>query len=44
MAHFIGYWVVGLPVAWVLCFPYGWGVRGILGRADGRADPDRRWC
>jgi multidrug resistance protein, MATE family len=28
-AHFIGYWIFGLPVAWALCFHYGWGVRGI---------------
>ena len=28
-AHFAGYWIVGMPVAWFLCFPYGWGVTGI---------------
>ena len=28
-AHLIFYWVVGLPVAYVLCFPYGWGAAGI---------------
>jgi MATE family multidrug resistance protein len=29
IAHFIGYWVIGMPVAWALCFPAGWGARGI---------------
>ena len=29
IAHFIGYWVFGLPVAWALCFRYGQGVRGL---------------
>jgi MATE family multidrug resistance protein len=29
IAHFIGYWVFGMPVAYLLCFRYGWGVRGI---------------
>jgi len=28
-AHFTGYWLVGLPVSWVLCFPLGWGAAGI---------------
>ena len=28
-AHFIFYWMVGLPVAYLLCFPYGWGAAGI---------------
>jgi MATE family multidrug resistance protein len=28
-AHFAGYWIVGMPVAWFLCFTYGWGVTGI---------------
>ena len=28
-AHFTGYWVIGLPVAYLLCFPYGWGAAGI---------------
>jgi MATE family multidrug resistance protein len=28
-AHFGGYWVLGMPVAWALCFRYGWGVRGL---------------
>jgi len=29
LAHLAGYWIVGLPVAYVLCFSYGWGVTGI---------------
>lgn len=29
LAHFGGYWIVGLPMAWVLCFPLGWGASGI---------------
>jgi len=29
LAHLIGYWVIGLPLAYLLCFPYGWGVPGI---------------
>jgi MATE family multidrug resistance protein len=29
IAHFVGYWVVGMPVVYVLCFPLGWGAPGI---------------
>jgi MATE family multidrug resistance protein len=29
LAHLAGYWAVGLPVAYVLCFPLGWGAPGI---------------
>jgi MATE family multidrug resistance protein len=29
LAHFAGYWLVGMPLSWALCFPWGWGVRGI---------------
>src|ERR1035438_8090887 len=29
LAHFAGYWILGMPVAWFLCFTYGWGVTGI---------------
>jgi len=29
IAHFIGYWVLGMPIVYVLCFPMGWGARGI---------------
>jgi multidrug resistance protein, MATE family len=29
VAHFIGYWVIGMPVVYVLCFPLGWGAPGI---------------
>jgi multidrug resistance protein, MATE family len=27
--NIIGHWVFGLPVGWVLCFRYGWGVAGL---------------
>jgi MATE family multidrug resistance protein len=29
LAHFAGYWIIGLPVAYILCFPMGWGAAGI---------------
>ena len=29
ITHFIGYWILGLPTAYVLCFASGWGVLGI---------------
>jgi MATE family multidrug resistance protein len=29
LAHLIGYWVIGMPVAYLLCFLYGWGAPGI---------------
>ena len=29
LAHLAGYWLIGMPVAYVLCFTYGWGVTGI---------------
>jgi multidrug resistance protein, MATE family len=29
IAHFCGYWAVGLPAAYLLCFQYGLGVRGL---------------
>jgi MATE family multidrug resistance protein len=29
LAHLLGYWLVGLPVAYTLCFPLGWGASGI---------------
>jgi MATE family multidrug resistance protein len=28
-AHLVGYWIFGMPIAWLLCFRYGWGVSGI---------------
>jgi MATE family multidrug resistance protein len=28
-AHLAGYWIIGLPVVYVLCFPLHWGVSGI---------------
>jgi MATE family multidrug resistance protein len=29
LAHFGGYWLVGLPLAYVLCFSFGWGASGL---------------
>lgn len=29
VVHLIGYWAIGLPVAYLLCFRYGWGAPGI---------------
>jgi multidrug resistance protein, MATE family len=29
LAHLGGYWVIGLPVSYILAFPLGWGARGI---------------
>ena len=29
LAHLIGYWVIGLPISYVLCFQYGWGAAGL---------------
>jgi multidrug resistance protein, MATE family len=29
LAHLIGYWALGLPVIYVLCYPLHWGVSGI---------------
>jgi MATE family multidrug resistance protein len=29
LAHLAGYWAIGLPVCYVLCFRLGWGVSGI---------------
>jgi MATE family multidrug resistance protein len=29
IAHFVGYWVIGMPVIYVLCFRLGWGASGI---------------
>ena len=29
LAHLAGYWAVGLPVAYLLCFPFRWGAAGI---------------
>jgi MATE family multidrug resistance protein len=28
-AHLVGYWIFGMPIAWLLCFHYDWGVSGI---------------
>jgi MATE family multidrug resistance protein len=29
VAHFVGYWILGMPVVYVLCFRLGWGAPGI---------------
>ena len=29
IVHLLGYWAVGVPVAFVLCFPLNWGATGI---------------
>jgi MATE family multidrug resistance protein len=29
IAHFIGYWVIGMPVVYLLCFRLSWGASGI---------------
>jgi MATE family multidrug resistance protein len=29
LAHLAGYWAIGLPVAYLLCFHFGWGAAGI---------------
>ena len=29
LAHLAGYWAIGMPVVYVLCFPYAWGASGI---------------
>jgi multidrug resistance protein, MATE family len=29
LMNVVGHWVLGLPVGWLLCFPYGWGVSGL---------------
>jgi MATE family multidrug resistance protein len=28
-AHFVGFWLIGLPVAYALCFPAQWGAPGL---------------
>ncbi len=29
IAHLLGYWAVGVPIAYALCFPLHWGAAGI---------------
>jgi MATE family multidrug resistance protein len=29
IVNFVGHWVLGLPVSYVLCFQSGWGVQGL---------------
>lgn len=28
LAHFLGYWIIGMPLGAVLCFKFGWGAVG----------------
>ena len=37
----IGHWLFGLPVGYVLCFWYAWGVIGLVGRPLHRLDLHR---
>jgi multidrug resistance protein, MATE family len=29
LANLIAYWLIGLPVGWILCFKFGWGAQGL---------------
>jgi multidrug resistance protein, MATE family len=29
LANLLGYWAIGMPITWVLCFRSGWGAAGI---------------
>ena len=29
LANLIAYWLIGLPLGWVLCFKFGWGAQGL---------------
>lgn len=29
LCHLIGYWVIGLPLGYILCFHFGWGAPGM---------------
>ena len=29
LANFVAYWLIGLPVGYVLCFKLGWGAVGV---------------
>jgi MATE family multidrug resistance protein len=29
LVNFVGYWAIGLPAGYVLCFSYGFGVYGL---------------
>ena len=34
--NLVGHWLIGLPLAWILCFEYGWGAQGLwVGLAAG---------
>ena len=42
LAHFIGYWVIGMPVVYVPLLSAGMGRARHLDRLERGADPDRR--
>jgi MATE family, multidrug efflux pump len=29
LATLVAYWLIGLPVGWILCFRFGWGAQGL---------------
>ena len=34
--NLVGHWALGLPIAWLLCFHYGFGAQGLwIGLASG---------
>jgi len=36
LVNFVGHWMIGLPLAYALCFWYGWGAQGLwMGLASG---------
>jgi len=38
--NFVGHWMIGLPLAYALCFRYGWGAQGLwMGLAAGLIIP-----
>src|SRR3989441_2049652 len=42
LSHLVGYWMVGLPLRYFLCYRIRWGAIRTLGRTVCRADPHRR--
>ena len=41
LANFVAYWLIGLPVGYVLCFRLGWGALGVWIGLCGGLDDDR---
>ena len=39
-ANLVGYWVLGLPLGFFLCFGLRWGIYGLVDRADAGAGGD----